>query len=151
MLKMIKTAIPATDNDIRALEDKFKIKLPLPYVEFLQTSNGGQSDRDFTVVPGCKESPYARIHFFHGIGYPLECYDLAWSIEVFADRLPTDIIPIATTEGADLFCLNLTTGGVVFWDGWDHTIYPLADSFKAFLDSLSAEEPLVEGEPSGTG
>ncbi|MEO7330815.1 MAG: SMI1/KNR4 family protein [Minicystis sp.] len=125
-------------TSIKLLEQRFGLKLPESYQQFLLTTNGGRPERDLILVPGCAASSYARIHFFFGVDDAVESCDLAWNIALRSD-LPSGAIPIATTEGADIFCLT-PKGGVLFWDGYENKPYPLADDFDGFLVQLYRDE-----------
>jgi SMI1-KNR4 cell-wall len=131
-------AKPATPKAVESFERRFGLALPKAYREFLVMANGGRPERDLVTVPGCVGSPYARIHFFFGIGHPMECYDLAWNFEQASD-LPSGLLPIATTEGADMLCLT-PSGSVVFWDGYDNAVFPIAESFEGFLEQLYRDD-----------
>lgn len=149
MLRTRESAKAASLAEVREFESRFGIALPEAYREFLSTSNGGRPERDLVDVPGCKGSPYARVHFFFGIGHPMDCYDLAWNV-AHADDLPRGLIPIATTEGADMFCLT-RSGEVVFWDGYEGTVFLVADTFAQFLDGLYDDELSPSFDTQGSG
>ena len=137
-MRTCQSANPATPTSVEAFELVLGRPLPDAYRMFLLTNNGGRPERDLVVVPGCAASPYARIHFFFGIGHPVECYDLEWNFAHSGD-IPAGLLPIATTEGADIFCLT-SSGQVVFWDGYESVVYPVADSFERFLMMLHGDE-----------
>jgi hypothetical protein len=138
MLRTRESAKAATPTSVESFERRFGRALPKAYRAFLLTANGGRPERDLVTVPGCIGSPYARIHFFFGIGHPIESYDLAWNV-AHASDLPPGLVPIATTEGADMFCLA-TSGSVVFWDGYDNAVFPIAESFEGFLGQLYRDD-----------
>lgn len=130
---------PASAADVVEIERLLRWKLPEDYRAFLLTTNGGRPERDRVRVPGCKESPVARIHFFFGAGSAApDCYDLAWPLKEWED-LPENALVIASTEGADTFYLK-PTGEVVFWDGYDKSTYPVAKTFSEFIDRLLGDE-----------
>jgi hypothetical protein len=147
MLRTRESAIAATPTSVESFERRFGVALPHTYREFLMTANGGRPESDLVAVPGCVGSPYARIHFFFGIGHPLECYDLAWNVEHASD-LPPGLLPIATTEGADMLCLT-PSGSVVFWDGYENAVYLVAESFEGFLRQLYRDDFSPSIEPRG--
>lgn len=90
---------------IDAFERIHELRLPDGYKAFLVANNGGRPPRDLFAVPGCEENPVARLHFFFGVTWSDDggCYDIAWNIEAYAGRIPEDLLPIGTTEGADVF------------------------------------------------
>lgn len=136
---------PTTASALDALETRIGMVLPVDYRAFLLSSNGGRPERDMIDVPGCTDNPVARIHFFFGVSDPEESADLEWNLETYSDRIPPGLLPIATTEGADKICLDLSQkfgGGVVYWDGYEHdgdVVYPIAASFSDLETRLSFE------------
>jgi hypothetical protein len=138
VLRTKEAAEATTDGSIRDLEQRLRLAFPAAYREFLLMSNGGRPERDLVFVPNCAASPYARVHFFFGVGDAVESCDLEWNIGT-RDDLPEGLVPIATTEGADIFCLT-SGGGVVFVDGYEKAIYPIADSFGEFVQRLYRDE-----------
>jgi SMI1-KNR4 cell-wall len=143
---------PKISNEIVAeFERRNDMRLPRVYREFLLAHNGGRPERDLLAVPGCKASPIARISFFYGIGGPLgfECYDLDWNVEWYADRLGEGLLSIASTEGSDKICMSLPSGGIVFWDGYEHVpVYPVAQSFEELVENLYRDADSPEFAPS---
>lgn len=137
MLRTREAAEPTDLASIRQLEQRFGLRLPEPYRAFLLSTNGGRPERDLVAVPGCAASPIARVHFFFGIGDADESCDLAWNMEMVG-KTSSGIIPFATTEGSDIFCLT-PDGGVMFWDRYENKRYRLADDFERFLAQLHSD------------
>jgi hypothetical protein len=143
MLRIADSGPPITDKIVDQFERRHGIRLPTAYRSFLLVQNGGRPERDLITVPGCKASPFARIHFFHGIGGPLgfDCYDLDWNIKICADLYSKGLLPIASTEGSDMICMALRSGEIVFWDGYEQVpVYPLAPNFEKFIGALYRDE-----------
>ena len=89
-----------------------------------------------------------EIQSFFGLDFPIKSLDLDWTLENLGVPRPTNLLPIACTDGADFLCVNMTEddGSVVFWDrhacwGQDHwdskDFYPITDSFTGLLVALS--------------
>lgn len=131
-----------SERDIEAFEVRHGIKLPASYKSFLLVHNGGQPERDLIPVSGCAANPIARIHFFFGINILPECYDLSWNLWVFSDRIPHEMMAIATTEGADQICMKIRGshhGSILYWDGYIEEgvrLFSLAENFDSFLNML---------------
>jgi SMI1 / KNR4 family (SUKH-1) len=136
MIRTIEAAPATSENAIKALESKVGFRFPDSYRVFLLLRNGGRPERDLVRVPGCDASPVARVHFFFGVDDPIESCNLAWNIKLLPEQLPRHSLPIATTEGADIFILMLDTGQVAFWDDYQKKVFPLATSFDEFIGSL---------------
>ena len=146
MIRTTEGAPPITKHEIDEFEQSQGLTLPGGYREFLLVANGGRPERDLVKVPGSKHSPVARIHFFFGIGDPEESCDIAWNREVFSDRIPPNLLAIATTEGADKLCLAISgdeRGQVFFWDGYEGKgpkLLKVAQSFEEFIANLSRDK-----------
>lgn len=143
MLRIVDSGPTISDKIVSEFEYRHGIQLPHAYRDFLLMHNGGRPERDLIVVTGCKASPVARIHFFHGIGGVLgfKCYDLDWNINVCADLYKSGLLPIASTEGADMICMSLQSGEIVFYDGYEQVPpYPVASNFEEFTHKLYSDE-----------
>ena len=138
---------PLHPKDLDSFEQQHGLALPTPYKEFLLATNGGRPERDLLMLPGIWGNSLARIHVFFGLNDPIESCTLDWNLEVFKDRIPGGLLPIATTEGADKICLAVGTerpGPVFYWDGHaqvgQRSLYFLADDFASFLAVLRSDE-----------
>ncbi|QSQ20701.1 SMI1/KNR4 family protein [Pyxidicoccus parkwayensis] len=138
---------PLTEEALRSFEEKCGVRLPTCFREFLLATNGGRPERDLFVINGLSGNPFGRIHFFFGLNDPVESCNLDWNLKVFRGRIPTGLLPIATTEGADKVCLEVagnSVGRVVYWDAHareDETnVYVLAENMDAFMLSLRSDE-----------
>jgi hypothetical protein len=130
------------------------VLLPGLYKEFLLAANGGRPTSSIFPITGMALNPDGSIQFFFGIGnqrWP--GYDLTNVLQELGDRIPSGIIPIATTDTGEYLCLDLREGGerVVFWDRvhfwgmgeWrESDLYHVADSFEEFLASLRPDDLL---------
>ncbi len=110
-------------------------------------TNGGRPERDLLMIPGREGDPTARIHLFFGLNDPVESCNLDWNLEVFRERIPAGLLPIATTEGVDKICLSVAgvrAGALFYWDGYaragERNLYFLAKDFASFISSLQADE-----------
>jgi SMI1 / KNR4 family (SUKH-1) len=138
---------PLREEDLRSFEKKYGLSFPAAYREFLLATNGGRPGRDLLTIHGLKANASGRIHVFFGLRDPVESCNLDWNLEVFRDRIPASLIPIATTEGSDKICLSVAgerAGAIWYWDGYaragERNLYLLADDFSSFLSSLHSDE-----------
>ncbi|PTL84233.1 SMI1/KNR4 family protein [Vitiosangium sp. GDMCC 1.1324] len=134
-------------EDIKSFERNQTLTLPPPYKEFLLSTNGGRPERDLFTINGLAGNPFGRIHVFFGLNDPVTSCNLDWNLNVFGDRIPADLLPIATTEGIDKICLLIAgsrTGAIFYWDGHaragERNLYFLANDFASFISSLYADE-----------
>lgn len=147
LLQTLEGGPPLHAEDLELFEKKQGITLPASYKAFLLATNGGRPERDLFAIRGLKGNPQGRIHVFFGLNDPVQSCNLDWNLDVFRERLPAGLLPIATTEGADKICLVVTgkpLGQVVYWDGHaradERSLYFLADDFASFGSSLHADE-----------
>ncbi len=138
---------PLDEKELRLFERTQGLALPDAYRAFLLATNGGRPERDLFSLDGLTGNPFGRIHFFFGLKDPVESCNLDWNLAVFRGRIPADLLPIATTEGADKICLSVSddrSGAVFYWDGHaregDRNLYFLARDFSSFISTLHADE-----------
>jgi hypothetical protein len=136
-------------EELKKVEEQYRLRLPKDYKEFLLKNNGGKPDRLYFRLDGKKAFTEA-IHYFLSIS---DDPDLSFSkyYERYheADRLRKDLIPIAFDAGGNLVALCLKgsdRGRVYFWDHEAETdgrgargenLRLIADTFEEFLEGLS--------------
>jgi hypothetical protein len=135
------------EEDLRSFERKHGLSLPGSYRAFLLVTNGGRPERDLLTITGFEGNSLGRIHLFFGLKDPVESCNLDWNLEVFRDRIPSSLLPIATTEGVDKICLSVAgerVGAVLYWDGYagpsEHPLYFLSPDFSSFMAALQSDE-----------
>ncbi|MBZ4375411.1 SMI1/KNR4 family protein [Corallococcus sp. AS-1-6] len=139
---------PLSNAELDSFEHRYGLRLPPPLRDFLLATNGGRPERDLFKLQGVPGNPFGRIHFFFGLNDPVESCNLDWNLEVFRDRLPPGLLPIATTEGADKVCLSVT-GQVLYWDAHARpgtaSVHLLAEDLDSFLSALQSDalSPIV--------
>ena len=140
---------PATEYDVSSLENKLGISLPSDYRQFLFSYNGGgRPDPCLFPIAGNTADDHGIVEWLYVINVE-DQFDLVDVIEVYEERLPPELLPIAEDPGGNLICLSVSgpnRGKVYFWDhegegksGEASTysnVYYVADSFQAFIDSL---------------
>ena len=134
-------------SDIEHLEKIINANLPDDHKNFLLQYNGGRPEPDAYPVKEHREKVLG-IKEFYGIDHEITSWRLDWNYEVFKDRIPKFLLPIACDGFGDQICLVLANGKypygtVVFWDLFDETdhptydnVYKIADNFTGFLDCL---------------
>lgn len=138
-----------SQEDLVSFERLLMFALPSDYADFLLRCNGGSPTPDLVPVQDWPQGgPEADVRMLYGIGDdPKEdTYDLRWNIECYAGRMPSGLLPIATTSCGDQFCLWLTghnRGSVVLWDHeaehrppTEANLHRVAPTFTAFLQLL---------------
>ena len=122
--------------------------LPHLYRKFLLAVNGGRPVSKVFQIHGLPLNEFGEVNFLFGVGAEFPANDLSNVCAWFAGRIPPNFLPIADNGGVDYICLDLRGGldKVVYWSHahfwstgeWrESDLYPIADSFEKFLNSLS--------------
>lgn len=139
--------IDATRLD--AVERRLGVRLPEDYRRFLLTFNGGRPVPANFVVSVDAEPRWMRVHFFFGVDDDVDSTDLLWNFDTLSGRLPRHVVPIASDEFGNCFCLDIrrsVNGPVLFWDheqegmGHDAALrISVAPSFQEWIGQLTTE------------
>lgn len=139
---------------IAEFEARQGILLPAEYKAFLLNSNGGMPIPDMFEVPGW-HGHGNELGSFYGIHDGPKTKRLDRACEVYDERIPSDLIPIAYDANGNAICLGWKgerEGKVYFWDHEDEldengdfvqdyrNVFLVADSLQEFLDSLMTYE-----------
>ncbi|REK48437.1 MAG: SMI1/KNR4 family protein [Planctomycetota bacterium] len=137
---------PVSEGTIRRFESALGAELPVAYRRFVLESNGGRPEPSafrFQTTEGESDS---LVDWFYTFA-PDEDYNIHDNLNIFRDRIPTGLIPIACDPFGNqiLLGVNIRRGEVFFWDhelesgenaSWDN-ISHVATSFHEFLTKLS--------------
>lgn len=139
-----------TEKDIAALEQRLGISLPDEYRQFILTWNGGQPEPNAFPIQDNPRDTHGLLDRFFSIDVEDTDYDIVDNAEVFRDRVPADLLPIAFDPGGNLICVAVSgknKGKIYFWDHNDefppgkvpdyHNVYFVANSFSELIDNLS--------------
>lgn len=132
---------------IEAFMQRFDLVLPGSYIKFLMETNGGRPVEPTFPVSGSQSSSLESVHFFFGLAPDYEGYDLTGKMSFFENKIPRNVVPIASTDTGDYICLDIKNQGerVVFWNQayfwstgeWrESDLYFIAGSFEEFLKLL---------------
>lgn len=139
---------PASTTDAERLERLIGAALPPAYREFVLANNGGYPVPDtFRFADG---RPGSAVHQFFALRGKQASNRLSYAVEVFAERVPPGLLPIARDPFGNLICLGVLgsdySGEVWFWDhereadegepARTDNLTKIADSFSDFLDGL---------------
>jgi hypothetical protein len=128
--------------------------LPLEYKQFLLISNGGWPAPDVFEVPDWHGGG-SVLDAFYGIHDGRKTERLDRALEVYDERIPADLIPIATDAFSNKICIGWKgerEGKIYFWDHEDEldedgdfvqdyrNVFLVANSLQEFLDSLMTHE-----------
>ena len=128
---------PATDTDIATAETRLGFSFPIDLAQLYRSvANGGFGPGDGLAPLDAMTDRYLAFR-----AEPMGPEGEPW---------PANLLPITLTEpGAD--CLDLDTGGIVFWDEesladipWPNSFKPAADNLGAWLEDWLASPPLAD-------
>jgi hypothetical protein len=131
-------APPAPTDQIERLERRVG-PLPDAYRDYLRRQDGGRLENNSEVVDE-----------IFGLGPDTPEWASMWkNLELYADRLPTWLLPVASDAAGNLFAISLRNqdrGSVWFWDHereadeeetpTEENIELRAGDWQSFLDSL---------------
>ena len=123
---------PAEEENILWFEDKFQLKIPQEYKEFLKYSNG----------------LYLSGYVFLGI---VKGTDRGWGLDSIYDfehyeagnEMPKELLPFSPDGFGNHYCFDIRNGNVVFWEhdlDYTKTSPEIIDtSFFPFLENIVNE------------
>lgn len=154
------------EQDIYLVEEKFGVRLPEEYRQFLLEYGGLSFNEDVCFKPieiskWTRKDGMQAFDYFYGLDN--DNIDIRKIIDVYYGRMPNNIIPIAECPGGNQLCLGIgeqNKGKVYFWDHeneleakrmlgvdglseinnyWDN-IYLVSQSFYDFIMCLDVIE-----------
>jgi SMI1-KNR4 cell-wall len=139
-----------SELEIGQVESRLSIRLPHDYKSFLLSHNGGRTEPWMMFdIHGNESDSHAIAGFFFGIGGDSNI-DLEANVRAYSDRVPENILPIASDPGGNLLCISVSgkdEGKLYFWTHEEEceeggipsyeNLYPVADSFENLLQSLT--------------
>lgn len=135
-----------TGERLASVQSAIGLLLPDTYLQFLRATNGGVPRLDTLTVYGRDiviDRFLSIVDDYRNSDLGFYDVEVVWS--QVEDRLGDRLVPIATTFGGDLLCLNYSDKSeptVILWDheksATDQPItYPVADSFAALTEMVS--------------
>ncbi|SUD91844.1 MULTISPECIES: SMI1/KNR4 family protein [Psychrobacter] len=106
-----------TNSEIEAFEKQYSINLPQEFRSFLMKYNGGKVYPETFVFHDKTDA--SSISYFLGIGLKEYYYNLSYTFDMFRDRVPNNLFPIARDPGGNLILVGLSgkeLGKIYFWD-----------------------------------
>jgi len=150
-IRILDSGKQLTGNKINRTEKHLGRPIPPAYRTFLLKHNGGHPDPSDFRMAGVHRgtTQIGTVRWFLGINVPEETFNLEYVLEIFHDRVPTNLFPFALDPGGNLICIGAggdEAGKVYFWDHereaaegeppTDQNLYLIADSFDDFLNKL---------------
>lgn len=138
------------ESAIVALEQRLATHLPVSYRQFLFDINGGRPEPNAFKIQDNPNDTHGLLERFFSLDDADADYDISDNIDVFQNRIPGNLLPIAFDPGGNLLCIAVSgenVGKIYFWDHNDeceigavpdyHNIYFVANDFSELLDNLT--------------
>lgn len=139
---------PISESILEIEFKKIDCSLPFCYKKFMLAYNGGITKKKIFLYGIDSGSILERLFGFTKIKH----YDFWYYYTVYANRFPSNCIPIGCDPGGNLILLSVKGedyGKVYFWDHEMETepadysnLTLIADSFEEFINSLKSEEEI---------
>jgi hypothetical protein len=126
----------ASEAAVRALERRIGGELPEDYRRFVLEHDGGSPEVNELDIPGTDDTA--------GVNDFMSLRQIHEDLDMYSDRVPAEMIPIAFAEGGNLIMLGLRDGRVFFWDHEledAQPLFPLAPDFGTFWRELRPFDP----------
>ncbi|MBK9266104.1 MAG: SMI1/KNR4 family protein [Polyangiaceae bacterium] len=153
---------PTSPEAITQFEARRGVLLPLDYKQFLLKSNGGYPTPNVFEVPEWHGQGNSVMSFY-GIHDGSKGKRLDRACEVYDERIPADLIPIADDANGNAICIGWKgerEGKIYFWDHEDEldedgdfvkdyrNVFVVANSLQEFLDNLMTLEDFEMKHPT---
>ncbi len=141
-------------EDIKQFENQISYSLPDDYIDFLLDYAGFALAYTFASFYRPEELDQVYVEVFYGF-LPGDSYDLIYTYDVYKDRMPNDLIPIARDSGGGEICLSVNgdnKGAVYYWDRYFEeeleegeeagysNLFLIARNFEDFINSLEKDD-----------
>jgi hypothetical protein len=140
IIKKLDSVLPL-ETDVERFEKLINSALPSEYRRFLMTENGGRPERVSIVFETEGGKDESVVNYFYSLDDD-SVYSLAEKFDVFEDRVPSNMIPIACDAFGNQFLMSLgdEKGAIYFWDHEkenedaeeNDNVHLIADSFSKF-------------------
>jgi hypothetical protein len=134
--KLVNSRPPITEADLATHEARLKAALPSEYRRFLLTTNGGRLEGAKPVT--LEKGVVGRLGFFGKSQTTPRPPGLLTEHARVRARIPKGTLPVASSQGKNLFLLDVRKSAVVEWIDKKRKARPVSKSFDAFLESVVA-------------
>lgn len=119
-MKLINSYKQISRSDIQLLSDKYGVFLPEEYAAFLLRHNGGRPEPRRYIKTGPKGEIYFdfEINVFFGIGKDDTSYDILTMFDIYCERIPEELLPIAHDGISNIICIGVDKqylGKIYIW------------------------------------
>ncbi|WDQ16158.1 SMI1/KNR4 family protein [Rhodopirellula sp. P2] len=139
---------PTTEAELAKLEKHIGHSLPNDYRDFLLKTNGGVF-HDYVVIGD------AGVKDVSAVNAGQEWADLKWNFDVTRDWIPSNLLPVASAPGGDVFAmkLDMPDAGRIYFLYHDMEndfgdLPTVAQSFTDFLNGIILDPEAMEEDKS---
>lgn len=132
-----------SESDLAKFEGALKSRLPDTYREHLLKYNGGEWKPNFFVIS--EDKGQSVVQSVYGLHNGPEYVQLDKQYQVFKNRIPKDLLAIASDPFGNQICLGIAGSQRNKMYFWDHEVPGrksttlIADSFEEFINSLTSD------------
>lgn len=144
MIKLINYDGYIKKDDIKEFIKRYELKLPIDYVDFLLTTNGGMTDSLYFEFEANWDYG-VKVVFFS-----LQNLENRFYNDTFYNDTPENIFPIGEDQAQNLICISLKDddyGKIYFWEAQfvedipDYSnIFFIADNLEIFFNMFKKSE-----------
>jgi len=136
----INNSIKSSKENIKKIEEKYSIKLPISYLNFLFNIGGGEIIENIRL-----KIPHSTDYLFLRHMYTLTEFDNFFNFEFDHNSYITGIKTIGLTHAPLSICIGVYENefyGQIFLYGWDLGLIKIANDLNNFFDLLELDENL---------
>ena len=117
-IEMILESPAVSEADIVRLERTLDVELPRSYRLLLVRTNGGRPKSPYFPISGLAGNPGGCLNFVFDVTSEFEVNRIEWQYAFHHNRIPSQVLLVASNPGSDFICLDLRNGQqrVGFWD-----------------------------------
>ncbi|MCP3925715.1 MAG: SMI1/KNR4 family protein [Desulfobacterales bacterium] len=145
-INISKSKLCPSKKEIEAYEKKFKVKIPIEYINFLNFSNGGFPELDSFIPEGQNENNKWSVDHFYFLNNKKSEFHNIWKItKEWYKHIGKYSIPIASDGGDNQIYIDTKQDNAIFLCIHDENFKKIkvAKSLKGFLDLLEEDPEMI--------
>ena len=134
------------EDDIKTLEENYKLKLPQDYAFYLQHYGNDYIKEDYRFIPSLdlpKKIKQTQFEIDSIYGLYNDENKIDNKANYYKSILPTDLFPIADLPGGDLICIGKSDDKknkiyILFHEMEGENVFLVSDSFESFIQDFKS-------------